>query len=371
MNTTFLINKVLQGDEAEFGQMLMLAPLMNKVRTMVLPYFWTFERIISNSMDANDLRQGLTALGDVYSINGNWTFMLNKHCLVSMEAERMYQANEYTKYTMSVHASSRTHLETVTEKIRALFPSVRNQDLMCEVQWYYGSGNYDYESVYELLNDVIVPEAYPFIPNMQATIREYAQSNESVLLLIGEPGTGKSRLIRYIIRTMAEMQDTQHIKVYYTSNGLLLSGDSIYSDFRTSSASAFILEDADLHLSARTDGNDVMTKLLSTSDSFVSASTNKKIILTTNLSSLNGTDDALLRPGRCFGVIETRKFTRGEAQRFLEVAAPGKQVMLENELYTLAELYRLISPHAESVRQLSDSARYKLASKRGIGFAAV
>ena len=89
------------------------------------------------------------------------------------------------------------------------------------------------------------------------------------------------------------------------------------------------------------------------------------------MASLNGTDDALLRPGRCFGVIETRKFTRNEAQRFFEAIAPGRNIVLENELYTLAELYRLLSPHAESVRQLSDSARYKLASKRSMGFAAV
>ncbi|MFN8368516.1 MAG: AAA family ATPase [Candidatus Kapaibacterium sp.] len=370
METLFTINKSVQAGDFDYAEMLLLAPLMKKMRKMVMPYFWTFESIIKNEIDTNDIREALTKIGYTTTFNGNWTYMLTKNCLVTLVAGRINETTQFCKYTFSIFATSRPHLYAMRDTLRNIVTNVQ-PELICETRWYYGAGSYDYESIFETMEDTVVPQAYPFIANLESTIQEYARSNESILLLIGEPGTGKSRLIRYIIRQMAKVQQTQHIKVYYTSNATLLNGDSIYSDFRTSDASAFILEDADLHLSSRADGNDVMTKLLSSSDSFISASTNKKIILTTNLASLNGTDDALLRPGRCFGVIETRKFTRNEAQRFFEAIAPGRNIVLENELYTLAELYRLLSPHAESVRQLSDSARYKLASKRSMGFAAV
>lgn len=360
----------MDDSNADFGTMLLLAPLMAKIRKAVLPYFWTFESIISSTVDANSIREQLMTIGSVFSINGNWTYLRTRHALITVEMGRMNESTQFTKYTFSIHASSRAHLQDMREQLEEIVNKHRI-GLVCETRWFYGSSSYEYESILETMNDTVVPEAYPFISNLDDMILEYARSNESILLLIGEPGTGKSRLIRYIIRKMAAVQSLQHIKLFYTSNATLLNGDSIYSDFRTSDASAFILEDADLHLSSRADGNNVMTKLLSSSDSFITADTNKKIILTTNLTSLNSTDEALLRPGRCFGVIETRKFTRVEAQRFFDAIAPSKSIKLENELYTLAELYRLLSPHAETVRQLSDSARYKLAAKRGIGFAAV
>lgn len=370
MGIHFSINKNLEAGDSDFGGMLLLAPLMAKMRKLVLPFFWSFESVISGTVDANNIREELAKIGSVLSINGNWTYLRTKHSLVTVEMGRMNESTQFIKYVFSIHASSREQLSTMRRQLEGI---VRNYqpELVCETRWFYGSSSYEYESILEKMDDNVVPEAYPFIPNLEETILEYARSNESILLLIGEPGTGKSRLIRYIIRKMAAVQSLQHIKLFYTSNATLLSGDSIYSDFRASDASAFILEDADMHLNSRADGNDVMTKLLSSSDSFITADTNKKIILTTNLASLNSTDEALLRPGRCFGVIETRKFTRVEAQRFFEAVAPSRGMKLENELYTLAELYRLLSPHAETVRQLSDSARYKLAAKRGIGFATV
>src|SRR5208337_3828937 len=49
--------------------------------------------------------------------------------------------------------------------------------------------------VEEQLNDVVYSESYPYIENLNNYIDDYLNSNESVLLLIGQSGTGKTRLI--------------------------------------------------------------------------------------------------------------------------------------------------------------------------------
>jgi len=72
-----------------------------------------------------------------------------------------------------------------------------------------------------------------------------------------------------------------------------------------------VLEDIDINLQSRRNGNTFMTKLLSGSDGLIKNS--KKIIMSTNLSNVNDIDEALLRPGRMFDLLRTRKLSYEEA----------------------------------------------------------
>ena len=63
---------------------------------------------------------------------------------------------------------------------------------------------------------------------------------------------------------------------------------------------------------SRESGNELMSTLLNASEGVV-AHPGKKIILSTNLPSIDKIDPALLRVGRCYDVLEFRPLTREQA----------------------------------------------------------
>lgn len=149
---------------------------------------------------------------------------------------------------------------------------------------------------------------YPFIKQgVHDYMSEYLNSKSSILILIGEPGTGKTTLVRdFIYRN--------NLRAYMTFDEGIIHDDNFFVKFITDKkANVLIMEDADLLISAReADANRLMSKLLNISDGLIKHQT-KKLIFTTNLSNINKVDSALVRPGRCFDVLQFRKLTGEEA----------------------------------------------------------
>ena len=106
-------------------------------------------------------------------------------------------------------------------------------------------------------------------------------------------------------------------KVLYTADRRTLENDEIFIEFITGDHDAFVIEDADHILTPRADGNDNVHRFLTVADGVVRA-LGRKIIFTTNLPNVGDIDEALIRPGRCFGVVRTRNLDRAEARRLLE-----------------------------------------------------
>jgi len=75
---------------------------------------------------------------------------------------------------------------------------------------------------------------------------------------------------------------------------------------------ALLLEDADVAVASREDGNPTMSLMLNILDGV--ASSNKRIVVSTNLPNLNKIDEALIRPGRCHDVLTFRKLIVREAE---------------------------------------------------------
>jgi hypothetical protein len=88
--------------------------------------------------------------------------------------------------------------------------------------------------------------------------------------------------------------------------------------FLTGAWDAFVVEDADHLLQPRAKGNDHLHRFLSIADGIVRAQA-RKIIFSTNLPNLGDLDDALVRPGRCFARVSTKKLSPGEASTLLTV----------------------------------------------------
>jgi ATP-dependent 26S proteasome regulatory subunit len=102
----------------------------------------------------------------------------------------------------------------------------------------------------------------------------------------------------------------------YTGDRRTLESDEIFVDFITGSHAAFVIEDADHLLLARSNGNHDLHRFLTIADGVV-RSQGRKIIFTTNLPNVSDIDEALLRPGRCFATVQTRSLSHAESAALL------------------------------------------------------
>jgi len=184
-------------------------------------------------------------------------------------------------------------------------------------------------------------EMYPFLNG--ETLHEYYErfhnSSSSLLLLRGPHGTGKSSFIRGMLLHL-------DVKALMTFDSDLIKEDSFFVSFLQGTSDYFILEDADAFLTRRDEGNTVVNKFLSLGDGIVSKP-EKKIILTTNLS-LDKIDEALVRPGRCFDVLDFKPLSRKQAEVVAEKR--GFQLDLPEQSISLAELF-----NKQSYTQKKDS----------------
>jgi hypothetical protein len=200
----------------------------------------------------------------------------------------------------------------------------------------------------ELADPALLDEAYPALGEPVAQfIERYLAARESILILQGPPGTGKTRLVRAILAAISRRKGAG-AKVLYTADRQALASDRIFLQFITGEHDAFVIEDADHVLTSRSSGNEDVHRFLAVADGVVRAQ-GRKILFTTNLPNVHDIDDALLRPGRCFGNVRTRPLSRAEAisllRRFCgdEISAGD---LIRNALpdgissVTLADVYR-------------------------------
>ncbi len=223
------------------------------------------------------------------------------------------------------------------EKFKDTVDEIRtHHEINMELTWYYYSHprvkNY---YMTEELNDIFIKEAYPYL-DIDQLVEGYIGGSEPVLILIGPPGTGKTRLIRYILRKISEIYDP--LKVAFTSDQYVIENSEIFVEFLLGDYSTLVIEDIDYHLRPRKDGNAAMYNFLTASNSIVvNHFANKKIILSTNLPDVKNIDDALIRPGRCFDVVQTTHLTNEQANILLKILDKDKS--LPDKKYTIAEIF--------------------------------
>ena len=200
-------------------------------------------------------------------------------------------------------------------------------------------GRVEFFNMAEDLDDVFYNESYPYI-DIEKLSKEFYKSDSPILILLGPPGTGKTRLIRHILKYKASLNKDSLVFCVFTSDQKIIENGYIFTKFLTGSSDILVLEDIDFHLTPRTDGNTSMYHLLNISNGIASNyMKRKKIILSTNLPNINNIDEALLRPGRCFDIIKTRFLNKDESLILLKLI--GKETKLENKDYPISELYNI------------------------------
>lgn len=212
-----------------------------------------------------------------------------------------------------------------------------------EISWVFTAPDGDIQSFDVPL---LIPEpingAYPWLnTSVENYAKNYISSTASVLILIGPPGTGKTTFIKEMIK--ASKKNTM-----VTYDTKLLFQDSFFASFMSGHEDLLVLEDADEIMGSRKDGNSLMHRFLSASDGLVSGK-GKKIIFTTNLPSIKDVDPALVRPGRCYDVISTRKLDLGECEDILEGLDREDlfDTLPKDRDLSLAEVFALINKKEE------------------------
>lgn len=159
----------------------------------------------------------------------------------------------------------------------------------------------------------------------------YDDSNSPIVFLLGQPGTGKTSYLKYL---MAEVP--KEYPKYLIDSLSVLRHPMLFNFLRDQvGGGLLIIEDADNLLGKREEGNVKMTELLNMTSGI--AQSNLKIIITTNLPHLSHVDEALLRHGRTHAILEFRPYTAVEAETAREALDLPYIEFDEGETYTLVE----------------------------------
>ncbi len=192
------------------------------------------------------------------------------------------------------------------------------------MDWHFctGGGSLNNACFEEIVEEELHDEAYPVLGEpVRDFINRYLTANETVLVVLGPPGAGKTRLVRAILGELSRRKGDS-AEIMYTCDKRALEGDEIFVNFITGSHEVFVVEDADHILTPRANGNLDLHRFLAIADGVVRAQ-GRKIIFTTNLPNVGDLDEALLRPGRCFAAVHTRSLTPAEAARLVSRLCQG------------------------------------------------
>lgn len=148
---------------------------------------------------------------------------------------------------------------------------------------------------------------YPWLEGgIDKLVHDYLNSNSSAMLFIGEPGTGKSTLIRTLFHRLGRKNN------YLCSDENALMNENLVMWLETIHRDSFVaLEDADNLIRTRDSGNPQMSMLLNFTDGVVSHG--QKLVISTNLEDISKVDRALTRPGRMMKTLQFRLLTPDEA----------------------------------------------------------
>jgi hypothetical protein len=204
------------------------------------------------------------------------------------------------------------------EGILAEFRQYEFRDISFSLNWRFldGKGHIARASTEERASTNLLDEAYPLLGNVHTFIDQYVEAPETVLVLQGSPGTGKTRLIRAILAAISACAGDA-ADVLYTGDSAVLESDEVFLEFITDSHRAFVVEDADHLLKPRSGGNQTLHRFLNIADGIASAH-GKKIIFSTNLPNIHDIDEALVRPGRCFAHLYLEELQVVDAMELLD-----------------------------------------------------
>lgn len=156
----------------------------------------------------------------------------------------------------------------------------------------------------------VADELYPRI-NVDDLVNAYIESTESILILTGEPGTGKTTFLKKVMSSIAAHKKEDVIVAYIKDKDILQDNET-WSSLASNDYDILVFDDLDDSLGARSvaGDNSFISQLLSFSDGIFDKNT--KILITTN-RPIDDIDTAVIRPGRCFDILQMPALKYSEA----------------------------------------------------------
>lgn len=271
---------------------------------------------------------------------GNSVIAVENHELPFIIFVNRPQGRSLERKKISITISATGPVEFVKNLFKD-FDKKFNKYKEATIDWWFVAGKGEIRSASFVMDEPteIYDEFYPWITKGPASFfKSFMESNNPILFLSGDPGTGKTSFLRRMIYDNA-------LDVYVGYDQKLYDEDGMLITFISSSAQLMVFEDAEQLVIPRKSGNTMMARFLNVSDGLIKFP-KKKFIFTTNESNFSNVDEALLRPGRCFGKIEFRPLSKNEALTLTEVARI-KMPKEDKQFYTLAELYNQTSNKVE------------------------
>lgn len=218
-------------------------------------------------------------------------------------------------------AASAALADTLASELLAEVAHCRISETLFRLEWcFLTTRGLNRAVTMERPQEVLLDEAYPTLPGgVSAFLQSFLDAPESVLVLQGPPGMGKTRLVRALLCKMSMRKGTaegEHAVALYSGDRAVWESDEIFVEFITGDHDAFLIEDADHLITPRANGNQSLHRFLNVSDGIAQAQ-GRKVIFSTNLPGVRDLDEALVRPGRCFAHVHLRYLQRQDAQQLL------------------------------------------------------
>ena len=262
------------------------------------------------------------------SIKGLRTFQFQKNNGYFFEDETLshFEYNINSTHIMIELVGDKEFVLKYEAQFKNDFQVVKNK-----IEWMYSQDGSSIEI--PLRHDRMpVEEMYPFLgeQTLAQFYDEFMHSTASILLLIGPPGTGKTTFIRGLLQ-----HSEASALVSYDSS--VLEKDFVFADFVQNDKNVLILEDADMFLKSRSEGNTMMHKFLNVGDGLVTTR-NKKMIFSTNLPSVRDIDPALIRPGRCFDILNFTELNQEQAEKLANKF--GNKLNRKLDSWSIADVFQ-------------------------------
>lgn len=189
---------------------------------------------------------------------------------------------------------------------------------------YEDGGDFDIGVSILRKEDISNEKYYPYL-NIDLLFKRFYESDENILIMVGEPGLGKSKF-----SNLAAFYLGHNVNIFKPENSTLnivsvqsirvLSLEKFWRFLEENKINLVILDDLDFMLSPRDLEersemdrlkNDFLNNFLSFTDGLIKNKT--KFIITTN-QDYSSIDSALMRKGRLFDLIQLRRLKETEAK---------------------------------------------------------
>lgn len=190
----------------------------------------------------------------------------------------------------------------------------------------------------------LAPELYPYIEGgPEKLIADFRKSKSKIMIFIGDPGTGKSSLIRYMVK---------EFKTVYIGDDPILFTPGVIAKtaeemLRSEKDELMVFEEIDSVIAPRKDEpNHLIPAILSATSGVITMG--GKLVIVSNIETTKHIDAALMRSSRCFKIVHFTKLSQEEANKAAKALGLPKPTGKTH--YALSEITAGLNPgNAKSI----------------------